>query len=136
MRGWGIGLACLLLLGCGWGGSPRKPLHGQITLQGKPVGNGAINLFPVGSNGGPVAYAPIQNGAYQFSAETGPHAGAHRVVIDLNHLTPAEALGAGGKKESKQLPAPVAVNPVKTQWELEFSVPPEGNFHKQFDLQP
>lgn len=133
------GLLLLSFLGCGGEASLRKPLFGKVTLEAATVENATIKFFPIGETKGPTAFAAIEKGEYRFTSETGPYIGLHRVEIDLNHQTPAQANQATANiKDFKQLKPAESVTSAKQkmQWEFEYLVPSSGDMRKDFDLKP
>ena len=74
-----------LLVGCWNAAGDRLPLSGKII--GGEGKNGSISLIPQGDNSGPSAVGEIKEGAYQFDASNGPHAGKHlaRILLDLGN---------------------------------------------------
>jgi hypothetical protein len=59
-RGWLLALTLALLPGCG-GGAAR--VAGEVTYEGRPVGDGAISFLPADGKG-PAAGGPIVGGQY------------------------------------------------------------------------
>jgi|LakMenEpi03Aug12_release.lakeMendotaPanAssembly.Ray.scaffolds.fasta_scaffold542132_2 hypothetical protein len=75
-------LAPFLLLavaGCGSGGPPRLRVVGAVTLDGKPLADGAISFMPAGK--GVAAGATIAGGHYVVEGARGPTPGEYRVEI-------------------------------------------------------
>ena len=59
-------IACLMISGCNRGPSyPCATVIGKVTVDGKPVPKGAITFSPQKPGQGPVAGAPIIDGAYK-----------------------------------------------------------------------
>jgi hypothetical protein len=75
-------LAPFLLLavaGCGSGGPSRLRVVGAVTLDGKPLADGAISFMPAGK--GVAAGATIAGGHYVVEGARGPTPGEYRVEI-------------------------------------------------------
>lgn len=78
----GVGLALLasaLLAGCG--STPRLPVSGTVTLDGRPLESGYVVFRPTGKTPGPTAGAEIVDGRFTIEREDGPFAGDFRVEI-------------------------------------------------------
>ena len=77
----GLGLALAALgLGCGKGGN-HASIHGQVTLDGKPLEHGSILFVPIqGAKGVPTG-GPITNGSYELLGPGGPAIGVNRVEV-------------------------------------------------------
>jgi hypothetical protein len=78
-------IGCLIIAGCGRNDGPaRVPLQGMVTTTDiESQLRGTIALLPTGGTKGPAANGLIQNGIYQFDEATGPVAGEHRVIVDV-----------------------------------------------------
>ena len=76
-------IVLLVLFLCGGCGrvTNRAELHGTVTLDGEPLEQGAITLFPTGPTKGPAAGTAIVDGSYSIAAEKGPAIGTNRVEI-------------------------------------------------------
>ena len=137
-------LASLGLAGCN-SEAARRPMRGRVEIDGEAVTRGSIGFRPAPGNSGPAASAPIVDGEYQFSDETGPHDGPHRVVIDVE--PPAEDDATSGTAASaprkaagartRQAPgARAAANrPVRRHWEVDYTVPAGGECRRDFELE-
>lgn len=112
----------LPLVGCGSDGPVRLPLSGRVysdNIEGKL--NGTIAVLPVAGTKGPAANGLVQDGQYKFTDETGPVAGEHRVVIDVEPPR--------GKMDD-------ATPDALLQWKFEFrvTVPAEPPHERDFVL--
>jgi hypothetical protein len=71
-----------LLLGCS---EPnplgRRPIHGQISFQGKPVDYGMIQFSPEDPDRGVSSGAMIENGSYRLKLTDGLPPGSYKVMI-------------------------------------------------------
>jgi hypothetical protein len=71
-----------LALGCG---EPnplgRRPIHGQITLNGKLVDYGSIQFMPEDPDHGVATGAMIENGSYRTKLTDGLPPGSYKVMI-------------------------------------------------------
>ena len=85
-RTW-LAVAALAAAGCGGGGGSsadglaHQSVSGSVTMDGKPIGDGAaITFVPIGFEG-PAVGAPIEGGSYSIARRDGPIPGKHRVNI-------------------------------------------------------
>lgn len=67
--------------GCGGGNDNRAIVVGDITLDGKPLEQGAIKFTPLPGTSGAVTGTEIKDGHYQLKPETGAAIGPNRVEI-------------------------------------------------------
>jgi hypothetical protein len=72
-------LACLSFCGCGSDGPGRDALYGKIS--GADEEEGSITFVPLGEPARPSATTAIADGRYEFSSNTGPCSGLHRVLV-------------------------------------------------------
>jgi hypothetical protein len=145
------GLGMLFLSGCGGSESLRRPMEGEVRVDGVAVERGAISFLPAKGTSGPAANGTIVEGRYRFTSESGPYAGPHRVLLDVD--TQPEAAAAAGSTDvefpedvkrikvdaarppgRRTRPPPRPEPTAKTHWQLEYTVPGEGEFQKDFDL--
>lgn len=73
------------LMGCGAGavdGPPREAVSGKVTLDGKPLEQGAIQFLPASQAEGVSAGAVIAGGSYSIERDNGLVAGRYRVTIN------------------------------------------------------
>src|SRR5579884_2284863 len=91
-----LGVALLLLAGCGLGNGGRVPVRGKVTLYGEPVDGGVIVFLPAtgAKVGGSPTGGPIENGSYSLAGRQGPLPGHYRVEIRWP------------KKTGRQIPVP------------------------------
>ena len=148
------GLAALsfsLVVVCGCGSSTdRRPLQGRVEIDGVAIERGSISLLPAAGNSGPAANAVIVDGEYRFTSESGPYGGPHRVLIDVDSEpggdgttgqdAPADVkavdLKAIGARADRARPSRAAVKQTtKRHWEVEYTVPEDGETRKDFDLE-
>ncbi len=138
-----LSLTSLLLAACG-SQNDRRPMRGRVEVDGVAVPRGSIGFRPVAGNSGPAANAGIVDGAYRFTEETGPHAGPHRVVIQIEPPAGGEqGSGAGASRDRKA--AGVGTRPPRARaaggpaarrhWELPYTVPAGGDYRKDFELE-
>ena len=73
-------------------------VSGNITLDGKPVEEGAITFVPIEGTQSPSAGSDILDGGYDVPREKGPKVGVYRVEIRAQRKT--------GKKIAAGSPAP------------------------------
>lgn len=84
--------------GCGNSGPPRVAVSGIVTLDGRPIEQGAISFVPAADSKQPSAGAEISSGEYSIPATSGPSAGKYRVEIRWSRPT--------GKQVELGSPAP------------------------------
>lgn len=77
----GICMAGALLLPAGCGGSPRVAVEGTVSVNGRPLEEGAITLIPLAGTPGASAGARIVKGRFSMPAAKGPMPGRFRVEI-------------------------------------------------------
>lgn len=144
------GLGLVFLVGCGGSDEARRfPLNGAVKVDGAAVTKGSISFLPAEGNSAQPAHSTISEGAYQFTESNGPFAGAHRVVIGIEATEATDAAGSAdqageeslGGQGIKEAAAPRRANryqraqkPTKLQWEVEYTVPGDGNNQKDFNL--
>lgn len=58
----------------------RQAASGQVTIDGQPIEKGSIMFLPLDGKSIKTG-GPIVNGRFDISAETGPVAGKHRVLV-------------------------------------------------------
>jgi len=143
-----LSFSLLVFSGCG-SSTGRRPLHGRVEIDGVAVTRGSISFLPAAGNPGPAANTVIVDGEYRFTGESGPYCGPHRVVIDIDPY-PGEAAATGqeagqdvkavGKKAAgararRPRPSRAKVTPTaKRHWEVEYTVPENGEYGKDFEL--
>lgn len=82
-----VAAVLLLVFGCNKGGPQVAPVHGHVTLDGKPLANADITFQPVGSER-PSTARTDPEGKYQLMykrGESGALVGQHRVRISVSH---------------------------------------------------
>ncbi len=115
-----------LILGCGSSSTElkRSEVRGTVKRAGVPVKEGSIRFLPADGHDGPAANGAIKDGAYAFTSENGPTAGAHQVVITI----------LPSKDELMKIKAGPDNQGPKTKWEYDVTVPDEDVFEKDFKL--
>jgi hypothetical protein len=119
-------------------------------VDGVGVAHGSISFLPTAGNSGPAANGSIVNGEYNFTAESGPRSGPHRVLIDIDSLPGQDDISVPEqpKRDMKRIDAtafqernaergPPAKQPQrssKRQWEVEYTVPEAGTDQMDFEL--
>jgi hypothetical protein len=98
--------------GCGDAGPARAPIHGKVTVGGRPLAAGRILFTPVAPNQGPATSAVITAGEYKIPKDEGPVVGNNRVEIEaeLNLGFAIDDEAAFAKRGGKPLP-PNAIPP-------------------------
>ncbi len=76
-----IGGTAAVNAGCGSSGPPRVAVSGTVTLDGRPIEQGAISFVPTADSKQPSAGAEIAAGEYSIPAASGPSAGKYKVEI-------------------------------------------------------
>jgi hypothetical protein len=78
-----LGMASVLLAGCGRDGVPRHVVTGNVTFQGQPVEYGTIVFEPEASVGriAPRGMARVENGYFRTDREESPTTGAYKVRV-------------------------------------------------------
>jgi hypothetical protein len=82
------GLSALLLAaslaGCGEGGDnlPREAVSGTVTLDGKPLARGVLQMIPAGQAQGTPCGALIEDGKFAIARRQGPVPGEYVVTIN------------------------------------------------------
>ena len=128
----------------------RRPLHGRVQVDGVGVAYGSISFLPTAGNSGPAANGSIVNGEYNFTKESGPRGGPHRVLIDIDSLpgqddapVPEQPMrdmkridtSAFQKRNAERgPPTEQPQRSSKRHWEVEYAVPEEGADRKDFEL--
>lgn len=81
-------VALALLCGCG-DDNPlgRRAISGDVTLDGAPLANGAIEFHPLAS-GGAQSGGPILNGRYEIPEQQGVPVGEYRVLVFATEEAP------------------------------------------------
>ena len=128
----------LVAMGCGsQSGRERIAVYGTVMMDGKNVEHGSISFLPAEGHTGPAANGAISNGEYRFTADNGPTAGPHRVLVGV---APAKNDSAGGKfPVAKGDAAGRSGGSVKTagrsgRWEFEIPVSKEDR-EQDFELE-
>ena len=116
-------IGSFVIAGCGGSDGPKRvPLQGIVTcadIEGHL--RGTIALLPTAGTKGPAANGLVLNGLYRFDETTGPVAGEHRVIVDVQ---PPRAKMADRSQEDS------------LQWKFEFqiNVPSEPPYVADFQL--
>jgi len=104
--------------GCGES-SGRVEFSGNVTVSGTPL-TGEIRFLPDAK--GPMATTKIDNGAYQFTSETGPLPGEYTVII--------ESVPAAAKKGATAEPV------IPLEWKLTRRIEAGSKNEADFMLDP
>jgi hypothetical protein len=83
-------IAVWVLSGCGHGG--RMPLEGTVTLDGRPLKEGAIQFNPLPGTPGPTVGGEIVDGKFTILSSGGPFVGKFSVQITSAGLTGRKVL--------------------------------------------
>jgi hypothetical protein len=113
-------LLSFALAGCGVAASdslPREGISGEVTLDGQPLDQGAIQFIPASRKEGVAGGAVIQGGKYSIERGKGLVPGEYRVLISSSQGTPPAADSSDGG----------APGPVKKGDAPKDLVPPQYN---------
>jgi hypothetical protein len=130
MRGkWIVGLLVVSGMAVSWGchrGPVTSSVHGEITLDGKPIDGGQITFVPAGAGAVP-AQATIEGGKYEIKAAKGPSVGKCKIEVRWSKKTgrKIQAPPAGEVEETRQI-IPAAYNDKST---LSFEIKPGDNVY-------
>ena len=131
LLGWICAIGVLPLLGCGHGG--RMSVEGTVTLDDRPLKNGAIQFRPLAGTNGPTAGAEIVDGKFVVPARGGPFAGKFRVEITAVRRSGRKVpnlMGTGMVDEHSQF-LPARYN---SESQLKAEVTANGPNHFDFGL--
>lgn len=108
----------------------RLPLEGKLSMAAVPAErlNGSLSLLPLKE--GPAANAPIRQGTYRFTAQTGPVAGKYHAVVTL--LPGGSKLEGLTKPADKSKPA-AKPDAERTSWTFEIEVAADA-LERDFDV--
>ena len=142
-------LGLSLIAGCQASVEPRRPMHGDVTVDAIKVRRGSISFLPTGATVGPAATTAIVDGRYEFSRTNGPYVGTYRVqvgviALESNETEPTLALAAAEQSATAKAgvrPAPRGrarsgrVEPDNPrQWNAECVIEAQGNDRLNFDF--
>jgi len=121
----------LLLAGCSR--LPTRGVEGDVTWNGAPIEDGAIDFIPVAGTGGPSVGAAIANGKYSVPADKGPLAGGTyrvemRAVRDTGKFPPGPRYAKSMTVREDIIPAEYNTAS-KVQKKIENSNPNRIDFH-------
>jgi hypothetical protein len=108
-------------------------VEGDVTWNGTPIEDGAIDFIPVAGTGGPSVGAPIQEGKYFVPADKGPLAGGTyrvelRAVKDTGKFPPGPRFAKSMTIREDIIPAEYNTAS-KLQKKIEDSNPNRIDFH-------
>ena len=83
--------------------SDRRAVHGTVSFQGKPVGNGSIQFVPSDPANTSRGGAMIKDGQFVVPAEFGLKAGKYRVEVTMPDSKPSSDGPPGAIKFPKEL---------------------------------
>jgi len=130
----GIASLLLLALGCGEPAGPERfGAAGKVTLDGTPLHNASV-VFEPRLESGVVTTAPIVNGEFMWSADSGPTAGEYDVRINPHAVEEAEALAI--MQQKKRQPIEQVKLPPRYQrpGALSATITADGPNHFEFQL--
>ena len=134
-------LLVMMLIGCiaeGCGskdGLDRKAISGVVTLDGQPLGDGAILLEPETNQGVTAVGATIRRGAFAIAQDQGPVPGPYWVRIYAS--SGAQAPPGKGQTDRTRRPMVERLPDVyNARTELRADVTSRGPNRFRFDLHP
>jgi hypothetical protein len=104
--------AVVAIAGCGRSATDRRDVSGEVTLDGKPVDGGNIQIDPLDANQTSATGALIRAGSYSIPHQTGLVPGKYRVRIYWADRT-VKADIIPGAPGSAGPPGPMSVAPLK-----------------------
>jgi len=90
-----LAMTLLAVAGCGQN-CQRVSVDGNVTLDGKPLAEGAINFIPQLGTAGPTAGAAITEGRFSIERDRGTFTGMFRVEITATRKTGRQKRGPLG----------------------------------------
>jgi len=147
-----VGLAALLLAGCGGGGPKLASVSGVVTVDGKPYKNAVVSFQPQAVSGsenpgvGSTALTD-ENGKFTLTTmdgKPGAVVGKHKVRIQTKRDNPTAYFDPATGSDDKQAFDPKKqpkVDPIPTEWYAdtggkEFTVPEGGTDKANFEIEP
>jgi hypothetical protein len=119
--------------GCGGQADGNRALvTGRVTLNGSPIGEGAVNLIPISGEGIRTG-GPISNGVYEIPQERGPAPGKYRVEIYGFEPIGGAAAGESGDADAQSATRQVVPPQFNTESTLELDVD-SAKVEKDFEL--
>jgi len=85
----------------GQGGPSQVPVSGTVTLDGKPLPSGVLNL--TAEQEGRASYGEIKNGTYNIDETIGPNLGKYRVQIYSYEPIPGAKVNESGDIPTRQI---------------------------------
>ena len=118
--------------GCGSDNPDGIPVSGEVSFQGKPLDQGAIEFTPLDASHR-MSGAPISEGEYSIPAEQGLSAGKYQVRITSTaggaEVDPDQPPGESGTPAKERIPAEF-----NTQTKQEVEVKEEGDNTFKFEI--
>jgi hypothetical protein len=126
-------LAAVASAGCGDATPRRGPVHGSVSLDGRPLEAGKIRFFAL--TGGVSAEGEVRDGRYEIPADRGPTAGKYRVEVSSERKTgrkvPDRDAGPGDLKDETVEAVPARYN---RESALQVDYDPAADAPHDFDL--
>ena len=91
-----LGACCVTALGCGFGGTRTKVVHGTVTIGGEKAQSGQVRFVPVEGTSGPANAAPIVDGQYRIDGRGGVVVGKYRVEVTATKKTGRQVMQNNG----------------------------------------
>lgn len=123
----------LILAGCDGDRTEPATVTGTVTVAGAPLSGALITLQPIDGTGGPVASAPIWEGAFEFTPESELTGGSYRVRFML--LTPSIRQSLPAAQQAQLPPADAEIAPeFDTRSQLRCQLTPGANPPLDFEV--
>jgi hypothetical protein len=128
-----LGVAFGAVVGCGR--SDTVSLAGNVSLDGRALPTGTIELIPMDRQSGPAVGGELSEGRYQIPADHGPRRGV-KYRVEIRSIDPASASTTHPLSRGR----PVCLDRVppayNSESQLTLSVPIDaGNLQQDFELQ-
>ncbi len=114
---------------------PREAVSGDVTLDGQPLPEGAIQFSPTGESKLTAAVVPIKDGKFSISPAEGLVTGNYRVSIshaEVIEVNPKK--GQGALTKTTRLGKELIPSRYNTQSELKAEIKPGGVKDLKFEL--
>jgi hypothetical protein len=125
----------LVAVGCGRVGTDRCALTGSVTLAGKPIDGGNIQIEPLDVKQTSASGALIQQGRYAIPRETGLAPGKYRVRIYCAETTDAKIVPTiTGGPQNAHVGPPKELIPAKYNAESQLTIEVRQGGGNTFDF--
>jgi hypothetical protein len=124
----------LTVAGCGPGAADRCDISGSVTLDGKPVDGGNIQIEPLDAKQISASGALIQNGQYSIPRKSGLAPGEYRVRIYLADKAGVKAVPSIMGGDGQSAAPPRELIPAKYNTESELTIEVRQGVANTFDF--